>query len=450
LFLESPSGGTNAYSVEDAPRAKRHRWRRNKSDVKEWVELFLEGTTIVHIAERFSVDPGTISVELHRAGLVVTQGHHMAEQLPLKYSPEFIELVDKGPQAVLDFVKNRVWGIQASGTGLKQLQTFCEFVRLHHEGVGVKAMAKRLSAHRSTVAEWREGTDKPYLIRAICDTLPLAPKKGWKLLPMHLVSGGGEPSGWIQVPQTIKSYDDLVDMIGQIQPLQQTYSRARMFGLTPPQIDSMRMDLFAYLLGIMVGDSGKLGGEQHRYASMNLDLQLTLKQPTNERLGEFVLLCANCLGLEMERKRDKQPTGQTSLSKVPSAAYRWISERSPLFAWIFSVGMGLSWGETTTNHQLRMDWIHDMPKSFRTRFIQGAADSDGTARKYKVDITSVPNAAFFTKVLQNLGATSARIAYEYGVPYRTALSTKDASRLPIFNEFVQSYRYLRMMQWSSN
>jgi len=37
----------------------------------------------------------------------------MVEQLPLKYSPEFIELVDRGPDAVLEFVRNRVWGIQA-------------------------------------------------------------------------------------------------------------------------------------------------------------------------------------------------------------------------------------------------------------------------------------------------------------------------------------------------
>ena len=42
---------------------------------------------------------------------------------------------------MLKFVKDRVWGIQASLTGEKQLRNFCEFVRLHHQGVGVKEIA---------------------------------------------------------------------------------------------------------------------------------------------------------------------------------------------------------------------------------------------------------------------------------------------------------------------
>jgi hypothetical protein len=129
---------------------KRHYWHRNDDEVRRWAELFLSGTTIVHIAEENHVDPDTVSQQLHRLGITITQGHHMVEQLPLKYSPEFIELVDKGPDAVLEFVKNRVWGIQASSTGEKQLRNFCEFVRLHHQGVGVKEIARRLSVHRSS------------------------------------------------------------------------------------------------------------------------------------------------------------------------------------------------------------------------------------------------------------------------------------------------------------
>jgi hypothetical protein len=443
LFLEPSGGGADA-GVEDAPRAKRHRWRRNESDVEEWAKLFREGTTIVHIAERFNVDPGTVSAELRRAGLVVTQGHHMVEQLPLKYSPEFIGLIDKGPEAALDFVRNRVWGIRASGTGLKQLQTFCDFVRLHHEGVGVKEMARRLSVHRTTIAEWREGTDKPYLIRALSDTLPLAPRDGWKMLQMHLVSGGSEPSEWIQVPKIIQSYSDIQDVVIQIQPLEQTYERARFFGLSTQHVQSLRSDLFAYILGIMVGDSGKLGGAQNRYASMNIDLELTIGQPTNKRLGQFVLMCANSLGIEMERKKDKQPSGQQLLGDNPTPAYRWTSERSPLFAWMFSVGLGLRRGETTTTHQIHMNWMFSMPRTFQIRFVQGVADSDGCSKDYVVEIASVPNAKFFADVLQNLGLKTARVSFEKGLPLKTAVSKRQAATLPIFNEFVKSYRYQKL------
>jgi len=363
--------------------------------------------------------------------------------LPLKYSPKFIELIDKGPDVVLEFAKNRVWGIQASPTGDRQLRNFCEFIRLHHQGVGVKEMARRLSLHRSTIAEWREGTDQPYLIRAINDVLPTESSHGWKSLPMHLTSGGSEPSGWIQVP-TCVSYESALDVINQIQPLEATYERGQLFGLTRPQIQAMRSELFAYLLGIMVGDSGKLGGEQHRYTSMNLDLQLTLKQPTNERLGEFVLMCTNSLGIVMNRRPNKQPTGATALGRNPSAAYRWVSERSPLLAWMFSAGLGLNWNETTTTHQLRMDWIFDTPREFRIRFVQGAADSDGCV-KHAIEIASVPNSQFFAMVLRSLGITSAHCGYEKGEPLKTVINLRQASGLPIFSEFVKSYRYQKMM-----
>ena len=389
---------------------KRHWWRQNDEDVRKWAELFRSGTTIVRIAKQYGVDPTTISKELHQLGLTITPGHHMVEQLPLSYSKQFIEVIDKGPDYVLEFVKNRVWGIQASETGLKQLRSFCKFVHLHQEGVGVEEMARRLSAHRSTIAEWREGTDQPYLIRAANDTLPLVPRTGWKMMPMHLVSGGSEPSGWIQVPETVRSYEDVVEVVNQIQPLEDTYRRAAFFGLAEGQVQEMRPELFAYQLGIMVGDSGKLGGQQPRYASMNLDLQLTQKQPTNARLGEFVVLCANSLSIGMERQRDKQPTGQTRKSKDPAPAYRWTSERSPLLAWMFSVCLGLGWEETTTTHQVQMDWIFNTPRAFRVRFVQGAADSDGCVKGYEVEIASVPNAQFFTNLLQDLGMRTAHVS----------------------------------------
>ena len=156
------------------------------------------------------------------------------------------------------------------------------------------------------------------------------------------------------------------------------------------------------------------------------------------------MICANSLGLQMERKRDKQPTGATAMGKHPSAAYRWASERSSLLAWMFSVGLGLNWTETTTTHQLRMNWIFDAPKLFRVRFVQGAADSDGCV-KHTVEIVSVPNSQFFANVLQGLGTTSAHCGYENHKLLKTVVSLKQAASLPIFNEFVKSYRYQKLM-----
>jgi transposase-like protein len=422
----------------------RRYWRRNEEDVRRWAELFRDGKSIVRIAAEEGVDPGTVSSRLHRLGLDIKRGQHHVEQLPLKYSPEFIDLTRQGPDRVLDFVRQRVWGIAATDRGREQLDSFCEFVHLHQQGVGVEEIARRLALHRSTVAEWREGTDQSYIIRALKDTIANTPREGWKLLPMHLKSGGGEPSGWMQVPVRIQSYADVLGVIGQLRPLEKTYERAPIFGLARDQIDAMRPVLFAYLLGVMIGDSGKLGGVQNRYASMNLDLQLTKKHQTNERLGEFTCVCANSLGLVMDRKRDKPPTGATRHSREPTPAFRWISERSPLFAWIFSTCLGLQWEETTTTHKLRMNWVFGTPVAFRTRLIQGVADSDGCVKRYVVEIESVPNTHFLVEILRSLGMTTAHVGYENGVPEKVRMNTKQALMLPIFNEHVRSYRYQKM------
>jgi len=203
------SGGQNAGTLA----VSRGHWHHNEDDVKRWAELFQSGITIVHIAERYGVDPETVSNQLHGRGFTIT-----------------------------------------------------------------------LSLHRTSVAEWREGTDQPYLIRAVNDTLAKVPRAGWKLLPMHLSSGGCDPSSWIQVPLSIQPYSDVLEVIAQTQPLAKTFERAALFGLTTPRVLETQSELFAYLLGVMVGDSGKHGGSQNRYASMNLDLQLTQKHLTNERL----------------------------------------------------------------------------------------------------------------------------------------------------------------------
>ena len=51
---------------KDTEIRPRHRWRRNDEDVRRWAELFQSGITIVHIAEKYHVDPNTISKELHK------------------------------------------------------------------------------------------------------------------------------------------------------------------------------------------------------------------------------------------------------------------------------------------------------------------------------------------------------------------------------------------------
>ena len=362
------------------------------------------------------------------------------------YPHELLDLFSRGPEDVRRFLKSKVWGIQFSDKGIEQLKKFCEFIRVHREGKGVLESATSLGLHRSTVAEWRNGTDQPYLVKAAADVVRMPLPEGWILIPLSLESGGNRPQRWIMVPTEIRNYEDLTRIVDQIEPLDYAVKRAAQFGISQDQFRYLRVELLGYLLGIMLGDAGKLGGVLQRFTSMNLDLQLSQKEASNQRLGEFVSMCANSLGIPMHSSVDKQPSGSTLDAEEPVPAYRWVSSRSALIAWLFYVGLGLRNHELTSNDQVRMGWMPSMPKSFRKRFVQGLADSDGKARRYVVEIASMPNAEFVTKMLTGLGMTSAHTMYENHIPRRTSVLNGEAATLPIFNEFVKGYRYEILMR----
>jgi transposase-like protein len=396
------------------------------------------------IAREERVDPSTISAWLRKTGVEIKQGQHFVKQPPLRYSSELLDLVSKGPNEVQRYLIERIWGIQFSKAGLEQLEKFCGFVGLYSQGAGVEEIAQRLGVHRSTVAEWRNRTDQPYLIKTAAVAVGQPPSNGWKLIPLSLESGGNVPTNWIQVPSAIANYEDLVRVVEQVKPLNEKPGAARSLAIASQGVQS-RMDLVGYLLGIMLGDAGKPGGIQDRFTSMNLDLQLTEKEPSNERIGELVCICAENLGIRMRRAEDKMPSGTTLHAREPVPAYRWLSARSPLIAWLFNAGLGLKMQESTSVDQVRMNWILSAPLSFLKRFAQGLADSDGTVRDYIVEIASMPNAEFVTKVLRRLGMGSARTMFEKGKPVRTSAVILEASALPIFSEFARGYRYELLM-----
>jgi len=447
------------HRVEDGPerdgaqlkKAARRRSRRwTEEDGKRWKESFESGNSILGIAAADEVDPKLVSRWLHRLGVEVYQGRHRVEHLPLKIPTELVELLSNGPDHVLKFLNERVWGLTATESGKEQLKKFCNFLELHGQGIGVEeiAQSKDVDVHRSTIAKWREGTDQPYLVKAATANLGIVFQRGWKVLPTRLASGANTLSDWIQVPTTITDYDDMKKLISQLKPKEETYKRAGRFEMSNQLIDEMRPELLGYAVGMMLGDAGKLGGQLERFASMNIDIQFTRLQPTNYMLGEFACMSFSSLGLGMHQIKDKEPSGTQLSGRLPSPAFRWSSERSPLLAWIFSACLGLKWGQTTSTDKANIEWIFKMPYDFRKRFVQALADSDGSVRSYTVEITSVPNAEFVTRLLHSLNLNSAYTRKEYGNELRTVVKAREAAKLPIFNEFVKGYRYDQLMSYS--
>ena len=408
--------------------------------------MYGQRISIVKIAKMEGVDPGTVSAWMRKIGVELKQGSHFVTQPPLKIHPKTLELVEGGPSSITSRFQQMVWGGNISEAGGYQLLKFCDFIKMYRRGEGVEKIAEELELHRSTIAKWRDGADLPYVLKGLTLAEANPPRPDWRALPLNVSSGGNELENWVHVPSEIQRYDDVLEVIGQVRPRPIATVRAEKFGIGAAQLSSLRPELFGYLLGFMLGDTGKLGGEQPRFDSINLDVQLSTKHPSNRRLGEFVCLCANSMGLDMEQKADKGPTGQTRLAKEPAPAFRWISNRSPLLAWAFVVGLGMKWGEVTSLHQVRMEWVFSTPHGFRLRFAQGLADSDGNVRPYIVRIASVPNADFTTRLLRSLGASSAHTVYEGGKPLVSMLSRREARSLPLFNEFSKGYRYDQVMQ----
>jgi hypothetical protein len=173
-----------------------------------------------------------VSQWLHRLGVEVYQGRHRVEQLPLKIPNELVELLSKGPDHVLKFLDERVWGLTATTSGTEQLTKFRKFLELHKQGVGVNDIAGRIQAHRSTVAQWRDGTDTPYLVSTANAILQTDIKPGWKALPLHLHSGGNEQEHWIQAPSAIQGDADIQTVTQQIVPLAGAFEHAARLGIS--------------------------------------------------------------------------------------------------------------------------------------------------------------------------------------------------------------------------
>jgi len=447
---DTANGSPESDGAHSQDTGKRRYRRWTEEDAKRWKEYFESGNSILEIAAADKVDPKLVSQRLHRLGVEVYQGRHRVEQLPLKIPTELAKLLSHGPDYVLKFLDERVWGLTATESGAEQLRKFCKFIELHKQGTGVLEIASQLQVHRTTISQWRELTDQPYLVRAAQAALQSQTSSDEKLLPLHLDSGGNEQRDWIHVPTHIRNFSDILKVIGRLNPLPQTYDLGKEFRLSESQTQSIRIELFAYILGMIVGDLGKSGGKQSRFASTHIDLQLSQKHVSNYRFGRFVCLATNSLGIEMHRIHDKEPTGTTRLAHNPTPAYRWISERSPLFAWMFSTCLGFGWTQLTSYNPVHMDWILDAPFNFRKRFVQALADSDGRVNSYVVEIVSVPNAEFLERLLHTLGLPSAYTRIEYGQPLRTSVRAKEAAALPIFNEFVKSYRYELLMRYKQH
>jgi len=354
--------------------------------------------------------------------------HFQSEKL-LNYDQKLITGILSGEAESLRFISD-IWAFAPSERDKEQFRRFCEFVRTFASSGDLREAVAKVGVYLTTGLDWRNGTSIPFLARLYRKSISLGkPNPGHKWIPLRIARNGSSFERLIQVPTAVQSELDILAVLRQLRR-------------------EASIQDFGFLLGVMLGDAGKgtnlyVKGN-HRIPTYNLLLRLSQHNQHNKRFGEYLVTCCNKLGLRAGRISDGPPSSLQRMSTAKAMNYNWRSQRSPFLAWMFMVCLGLQFGETTTRTPVRMGWILGTSRAFRIAFLQGLAESDGSA-SYSgyARITSWPSAEFVAELVRSLGVTCS-IARKRGRPSDVAITIDQAFSIQLFNAEIASERYLRV------
>ncbi|MFH1376173.1 MAG: LAGLIDADG family homing endonuclease [Candidatus Woesearchaeota archaeon] len=226
---------------------------------------------------------------------------------------------------------------------------------------------------------------------------------------------------WIKVPEKIKNYNQIKNVIAQLTPKSELY--------------------LAYILGVIVGDASNHGIKRKNRIARRIQLRLTTKYKTNKEFGGYVSYCLRNLKIRIHRTKNCPRR-----KRNPNEFYAWHSQCSSLIDWILKACLGINDNELTTYNKIKANWILKTPKKFRIAFLQGIVDSDGYVdiTQYRAGIVTKPNAKFIQDIFNSLNIKSNMGSLNKGNLEQVKIRLEDANKLPLFNPRVNSYRYQLM------
>ncbi len=338
-------------------------------------------------------------------------------------------------------LERKYWGIKLLKKDKEALLLFQQCLELKNKKLNCYQISKKLTLSKHTVAKWSRLESIPYAAR-LCYYALDNPSHDCSWLSLNSTRGGIFTGPWIKVPNKIESFNEILDVLKQLQPLPETQNLAKKFGIIK-DVKNAKPLLFAYLLGIILGDASKDKIIRVQRVTRRLQLRLTKFHSENENIGEFVSLCIKSLGLRINKGKDMRPG---SHNKYPF--YAWHSQSSAFLAWVFNVCLGLNNNEVTTYHKIRANWLIGTPEKFRIWFLQGLADSDGYIdfNSFRAGIVSQPNSELISKLLNSLKTKNSTIVFKKKNIEAVVISIEDANKLPLFNSFVKSHRYNYMVK----
>jgi len=280
------------------------------------------------------------------------------------------------------------WEATYDQTDVSKYQQFVRMLYLRKRGMRDSEISKAL--RMNNVGKYLSGQKKSFITHMRMEHERLGrPRECYKWLPLRLKPRGTPDKDWIQVPETIQNYKDVVSVLEQLQPTEDSFSMMGHFGYrSREEVIADRANLFGFFGGALVRDAGKPEKGSTRFPSSTASLTLSQNKRNSYRFGEFASFSVNAsLGLRMHRISDA-PSSNRRYTKA--TCYRWITPASPILSWTFRVFLGLTEDERTTHEPIKMNWPSAAPREFRIHFLQGLLESDGWAIQPLHFISSLP------------------------------------------------------------
>jgi len=319
-------------------------------------------------------------------------------------------------------------------------KNYAKVILNKNKGLTPIQISRSFKIPRKDVKNWYYKNSKLFTIRLLEHYLILGKtKNNMKWASLNSTRGGSFTGPWIEVPTKIQKYNDLNKIIKQLEVLPEFKEKNKFFKIS---LNSYKKEkLFAYALGFFIGDASKTGINRKQRTARRVCIRLSKRYPTNERMGEFVSLCFNSIGIRMGRRKDC-PAGKRN----PYPFYTWISQSSALIQWINEVCLGLNNNDRTTYNPVKAKWILKTPNYFKISFLQGLADSDGFVdfSAKQVGILTGPNTKLAKDILNSLNVKTTPRFFKSSKLWSLMMSLNDAYKLPVFNPIIKSYRYQDM------
>ncbi|MHA1903259.1 MAG: LAGLIDADG family homing endonuclease [Candidatus Thorarchaeota archaeon] len=247
-------------------------------------------------------------------------------------------------------------------------KNFFRFLVILAEGGTVAEMARRTGIANQTIADWIKEKSIPKLVRIASDIPVERPAKGWLWIPLE-VSKGRRMGKFIQVPNILEKYTDLVRVLNKLEPItmDDTDKWRNKYGIESPEV------MFMYLLGIIIAD----GAFSKDNIAFGMRIYASKKYKWCKTLLEYVRYCLASFGLPSKPleyiARDYDYKGRRKT--VHLKFLRCLN--NPLLTWINRSVLNLDLMNPKSSTGVNCRWALESPWCSRIAFLQGLSDGDG-------------------------------------------------------------------------